>query len=449
MARRLKTLGLFAAVAAGALLPLYGDPRPSPVTHPEWARMVLRALDLLDSTIQVSDQASQAFSTLSWKNSLAFRADRYVKGQGVEVLGGGGQRRVRATGEVGEVAYPLAVVRGGEYRVRLRLAGRPSAPAEAEIRAVGAASPTKSFTVVPATVEGWVDAGTAHLSPGAYSASVLLPRDTELEYVEFAPPCVSSIEPIGGWKPTAITQTEDVAVTVLKALDLESELPPAALPVERRGADFQAEEMAVAAAPAPVGVEELWLKAGPEGQSAGIFVELPEPGLYALSVFGVSGGGQSWLADACKKAVICPDTTDTSARWRTIMSGEFAAGRHFFNVTLGPGASVGRLKVERKKESGADYMAAVRRLGLDLGPEGPITRDKAVEAMNFIKRRRSLSPVSFCGDIVRRGVLAASAALAEPAQPAGPAQPLNPGPGVLPNQPPVLPPQQVASPIVP
>ena len=59
------------AVTALALLPLYGDPRPSPITHPEWARMVLRAMDLLDN-VPLAEQASQVFSTLSWKNSLIY-----------------------------------------------------------------------------------------------------------------------------------------------------------------------------------------------------------------------------------------------------------------------------------------------------------------------------------------------------------------------------------------
>ena len=47
-----------------------------------------------------------------------------------------------------------------------------------------------------------------------------------------------------------------------------------------------------------------------------------------------------------------------------------------------------RIRVERKKNAAADYLAAARRLGLDLGAEGPITREKAVEAMRFIQGRR-------------------------------------------------------------
>ena len=121
-------LGLTAgAVTALALLPLYGDPRPSPVTHPEWARMILRAMDLLDN-VPLVERASQVFSTLSWKNSLSYRADRYLKGAGVTVMGDEPARRVEATAEVGEVSYPVAVARGGDYRVRLFLAGSRFAP---------------------------------------------------------------------------------------------------------------------------------------------------------------------------------------------------------------------------------------------------------------------------------------------------------------------------------
>src|SRR5258708_5813975 len=86
MVRTLRTLSLLTVVAVGALLPLFGDPRPSPVTHPEWARMILRALDLLQSSGGFADQASQVFTTLSGRDSLSYRADRYGKAAGIEVL---------------------------------------------------------------------------------------------------------------------------------------------------------------------------------------------------------------------------------------------------------------------------------------------------------------------------------------------------------------------------
>src|SRR5258708_4773623 len=111
MVRTLRTLSLLTVVAVAALLPLFGDPRPSPVTHPEWARMLLRALALLQPSGGFADQASQVFTTLSGRDSLSYRADRYVKADGIEVLDE--PRRVRAKGAVGGSTYPLAVARGG------------------------------------------------------------------------------------------------------------------------------------------------------------------------------------------------------------------------------------------------------------------------------------------------------------------------------------------------
>ena len=123
-ASRSRLLAAIAAVAALGLLPLYGDPRPSPITHPEWAHMVLRALDL-DEGLPKAEPASRVFATLSWKNSLSYRADRYMKGEGVVVRGEGESLRVEANAEVGEVIYPIAVARGGDYRVRMLLSGDP------------------------------------------------------------------------------------------------------------------------------------------------------------------------------------------------------------------------------------------------------------------------------------------------------------------------------------
>ena len=452
-------LGLTAAgVTALALLPLYGDPRPSPVTHPEWARMILRAMDLLDN-LPLADQASQVFSTLSWKNSLSYRADHYQKGEGVTVVGDDPSRRVQASAAVGEVSYPVAIARGGDYRVRLLLAGSPSAAAETEIRAFGEDKPQKVFTVPVAETAAWADAGHVHLDPGSYSATVLLPKGTTLEYLELAPPCLNPIEPLGGWKPAAVATTGDVAVTVLKALDLEYELPPSDTAIDIPASDIKAEGgSAVLDASYGVvpGLAGLWLKAGPKGLDASVFLDLTESGLYSVSVFGVTGGGMRFTADSCKKSVLCADASPTAGpRWRQVFSGEFSGGRHFLTVNLGRGAAVQRVRVERKKDAAASYLATVRRLGLDLGPDAPISREKAVEAMRFIKGRRGLDPLTLCRDILEREpLLVAVAGSGQPTTPPGGPGP-GPGPGqppltpIPPISPPIIPPQEIASPTLP
>ena len=447
---KLRSLALPALVAAAALVPLYGDPRATPVTHPEWARLVLRGLEM-GEMLKLSEQASQVFSFLSWKNSLTLQADRYARADGVRLEGQAPHRRLVATAPVAEVSYPLAIVRGGDYRLRLDLAG--SEPASAEVTRVGETQPAGAFSVRPAAAPGWIEAGTARFEPGVYSAAILLPAGSSLGALELQPPCLNPVEPEGGWHASAIASSDDVAETALQAVDLEWQLPPADVPVEVTGSDFRL--TGGAGAPTPVSaeadLESTWLRAGPGGIQAVAFVDLPQSGLYTVSVLDIEGGGQSWLADSCRKAVICQrGEARGTPEWRVVMSGDFVSGRHFFAVTLGPGAVVARLRVERKKDAAADYLGTIRRLGFDPGPDGqPVTRAKAIDAMNWIRQRRQLAPIELCADVpLPTDTTSLRAALPPP--PVGP--PGAPGfPGVPPPPvgPPVVPPQQPASPVVP
>ena len=84
MAKRIPMTLLAAAASLAAILPLRGDPRNAPVTHPEWARMLLRAFDVPDA-VRATPRASHAFAALSWKTSLAFRGDDFATGDHVEI----------------------------------------------------------------------------------------------------------------------------------------------------------------------------------------------------------------------------------------------------------------------------------------------------------------------------------------------------------------------------
>jgi hypothetical protein len=188
-----------------------------------------------------------------------------------------------------------------------------------------------------------------------------------------------------------------------------------------------------------------------------VFLDLPESGLYAVSVLAATGGGIRFTADACRKSVLCPEPAGTQeARWRQVFSGQFAGGRHFLTLNLGRGAAVQRIRVERKREASLDYIATLRRLGLDLGEERPISRAQAVEAMRFIRARRGLQELELCQDVIdREPTLVAVTGAGQPVVPPGPGGPgtgPGPGPGVDPIDPltpPVIPPQDIASPTVP
>ena len=310
----------------------------------------------------------------------------------------------------------------------------------------------RSFTLLPAAETGWVFAGSTHLDPGAYTAQFLLPPGSTLSQVEIAPPCVNSIEPAGGWKPAAVTTSQDLAVTALKAIDVEQELPPAATPIEITGEQFQVEApaQAVEERAKAQGLEAMTLRASRSGLRAIVAVELPEAGLYSVSAFVSPGAGQRWLADGCRKAVVCPGQ---GTGWRPIMSQVFAAGRHTLILTLGDGATVERVRLERKKSEPSDYVATVKRLGFDPGPDGPVTRARALDAMRFVREQRRGLLASLCGDHVPFDEtptalptqVAGGATPGAPGQP--PTQPV--GPTEPPVGPPLLPPQPPATPTTP
>jgi hypothetical protein len=454
---RLKTLVLATVVGAAALVPLFGDPRSTPVTHALWARMLLRSLDMTDA-VRASTQASQVFSTLAWRDSLSYPANRYLRAEGAVAREEGGHFVLAAGTSPAEVVYALAVAQPGDYQLRARLAGQPGAPATAEVLPMAGGTAIKAFTLIPAAEPGWVFAGSTHLDPGAYAAQFLLPPGSTLSQVEIAPPCVNSIEPQGGWKPAGVTTSEDLAITALKAIDVEHELPPGASPIEMTGDQFQVEApvAAVEERAKATGLDAMTLRARRSGLRAIVSVDLPEAGLYSVSAFISPGAGQRWLADGCRKAVVCPGQ---GSGWRPIMSQAFAAGRHTVILTLGDGATVERVRFELKKSTPADYLATLKRLGFDPGPEGPVARGRALDAARFVRDQRRSLVAALCGDTVpfeeTPTALPTRVAGAAPPGTGGetqpPAQPPGPPPGPVepPIGPPILPPQPPGSPTQP
>jgi hypothetical protein len=148
-----------------------------------------------------------------------------------------------------------------------------------------------------------------------------------------------------------------------------------------------------------------------------------------------------------------------------VLTAQFAAGRHAFSVLLAPGAALQRVRAERKKDTPADYVTTLRRLGFDVGPAGPMPRNRAVDAMRFLERKAVAMKTALCGDVVlpatvvpvtRAGLQVAQ--IPGPAQPppfAGPGQPpLTSGPFVPASpapvtSPPTLPSPDVATPVLP
>jgi hypothetical protein len=445
MPGRRKTLVLAAVAATAALVPLFGDPRQTPVTHALWARMLLRSLEMTEA-VRASAVASQVFATLSWRDSLSFPADAYAGASGASVRDVNGVRLVTAEGAPAEVTYAVAIVQPGDYLLRARLAGASPQPATAELVPFAGGPAPAPLTFVPGAGEpDWVIGGARHLDPGSYRAQFLLPPGCSLARVELAPPCLNPIEPSGGWRSDAIATTPDVALTVLKAIEAEHELAPAAEPIEATGADFTVEwpETLARERAAAGSLATMRLQAHAAGARALVTVEVPEPGLYSVTALATPGAGQRWLLDGCRKAILCPGPPG----WRAVLAQRLSAGRHVLVVTLGNGAALDQLRIERKKDSGDEYVAALRRLGLDLGADGPVSRAAALDAARFVREQRRLRPGGVCGDTVPDAEALPPQLALQPGPGPVPVPPVPPpNPPVLP---PVLPPQEPATPTLP
>ena len=445
MWRRLKTLVLAGVVGSAALVPLFGDPRTTPVTHPLWARMLLRSMEM-NEAVKTSTEASQVFGTLAWRDSLSYPADQFLRADGAVVNEEDGRMVVSAAAGPAELVYAVAVVQPGDYQLRARLSGSPDNPASAELTPLGGGRAVKTFTLVP-DPEAWAFGGSAHLDPGAYGASLLLPPGCSLSQVEVAPPCLNPIEPPEGWQPRAVTTAQDLAITGLKAMDMEHELPPADTPIEVAAGDFQVESPAeqVQTGATEDALKPKALKGGMKGLRAIVSLEMPSAGLYSISGFVSPGAGQRWLVDGCRKAVVCPGE---SVGWRPILTQSFSAGRHTLLVSLGDSATLDLVRVEKKKSTPEDYVATMRRLGFDPGPDGPVSRDTAISAMKFIGDKRQDKLAIMCGDnIVVDSTPLPPPLLADLPDPSAPVTPVGIQPAPL--GPPILPPQEPASPITP
>lgn len=421
--------------------------------------MMMRSLGFEDN-LQSIDNATDIFLALSWKDQRNLVASEYKRGAGVTKRGD----FVDTGADVGETAYDLSVIRSGDYNIRLRLRGAPDRPFQVQIRQDGQTDAVATFRPTGSGAEySTVDLGWIKLEPGNHTISVSLPPETSLESVDISPPCLSPIEPEGGWRAPALTTEEDLAKTMLQALEMEHELPPADEPIELRAGTFD-----ILAPDSRMGetgeeADDFKLSATFEGLHAIVYADIPVAGVYAVSAFTATGEGQTWIADSCRRADLC-STGDAMPKWRTLLTSELNEGRHSFAVLLTNGATVGRIRLQRLKTAPEDYVAALERVGFRVGAKGPISREKAREAMEWLKDRwkqkRATDPACVVQTPIGRAVgapgqLAGGLTLGPgtTTTPPGVTPPVNPptGPPPGPPLPPPLPPteQPPATPVLP
>jgi hypothetical protein len=226
--------------------------------------MMMRSLGFEDN-LQGTENATELFRSLAWTDEKVLPASKYKRATGVTRRGS----FIDAGPEPGETAYDLPIIRNGDYNVRLRLRGAPDRPFQVEIRKDGQLDAVETHRPTGGGNEySDVDLGWIRMEPGNHTLSVVLPPGTSLESIQVSPPCLHPIEPENGWRAPALTTDEDLARTLLQALDLESELPPAEEPIEIRAGKFDRLAPDSAVSLARTESEDFELRATAEGLHA-------------------------------------------------------------------------------------------------------------------------------------------------------------------------------------
>jgi hypothetical protein len=264
------------------------------------------------------------------------------------------------------------------------------------------------------------------------------------------------VEPAGGWQPLEPLRFDQMAVTLARALDLEKGLPALGDPITLRGESFiRTLTIPVEQDLPPVEDEPFWLSAGPAVVTAIARFEVPEAGIYSIEPRYLSDHSVRWNMDTCLRVITCPVATAQAGRRRSLAL-PLEAGKHEIEVTLGPGAKLDRVDIQRRDGSAEAYIRVVEEEGFRMGePSENVLRREALTAARRLRDHFLKFALTRCGD----GLIAMEmSALAGPSATSASTGPVDTetGPFPAPTRPvdPVFPPvtggePAVASPVQP
>ncbi len=366
------------AIAVLGLLGLalgYGVAQSTLVTQAEWAVYMAQGLGL-DWNLPENAKSDHYLERLDWTNGIEFQASQMLDGSTATPLDDGSVQS--EVGAPSEALYQMATLRAGDYGFRVKLGGG---------RAVLKVSDQAYDLFQPNASPRWVDLDRVPLDPGEHPMSLMLVDGARAESLGVIPPCMTPVQPSGGWSPLEPLTFDEMAVTLAKALDLERNLPELGDPVTLRGEDFRK----TIVYPYPGELENAseddpyWLSSGGSIVAAVVRFEVPEDGVYSVETRYLSPRPIRWAMDSCLRVVTCPVTVSQVGRRRSLAL-ELTAGEHVLEVTLPPGAKLDRVDVQRRDGSPEEYLGVVEDEGFKLGKADDAVRRR--DALHAARRLR-------------------------------------------------------------
>ena len=226
-----------------------------------------------------------------------------------------GQGWIRVPNRPTDIPVHFNLPLSGEYRVRARLFRK------GHILRIG----DKQFEADGRDRLTDVDLGSTYLQAGILDINLTAPARGGIDYIEIEALPTSTISPNAGWKLDTPLTFNDMAVTTVQLLGLHSALPNAGESLVFEAEDFPLPKNSRLSTNRHLGAPSQgeWVSVGADPVTFEIGIDVPETGVYDLSVRCVGKSEISGLANS-QPFIISPDRrfTDKQAGGVVLEKGQ-------------------------------------------------------------------------------------------------------------------------------
>lgn len=198
-----------------------------------------------------------------------------------------------------------------------------------------------------------VDLGTLFLDAGLHEVELRLPPNGAVDYLEFQAPDRPEIAPLGGWQTARALSRADLALTALRALDVENLLPPAAPELRLEAEDAENSGGATVVTTRYLGAPSggRWLRAATSPAEVLIGFSIAEPGFYRIHLIGAGTLPARVQVDEGRIRELAWPSYLTPV---SVGSAYLDRGRRQIKITLSPGTGVDWIHLRRQRSAPED-----------------------------------------------------------------------------------------------
>lgn len=227
-----------------------------------------------------------------------------------------------------------------------------------------------------------VDLGEITLSAGMKEMAIAMPANGSIDYIELLAPPRAAIMPLEEWNPDAPLTYTDLAVTVLRALDLQN-----VLPTQGESILLEAEEItphkSLVTDQRHLGEPHggYWLRSGAGGDNVSLIFTVDRSAVYTLNL--VAAGAKSLTGTLNKRHPWQADFPPYLQK-KSIGTWYLPIGQHQLDIELPPRGGVDLLTLVKRRTTAEDY-----RLLAGLPADASVTVQDVNRLLTLLSRLNS------------------------------------------------------------